>query len=124
LLKKGDIQTKTRLGIFALGLLMIIGLLGASCGGKSGPNVVGKWKVTQDQGEFNNWEFLKDGTLVWNLAKDSGMGTTVSWGYSFPDYNHMNLTANGNVVTYDFSLSGDTLTLTDGSDTIILLRIK
>jgi surface antigen len=90
-------------------VLTIGALLGASCSGNTASNIIGKWNGENDPTIGQTYmEFLKDGTCIFGAP-----GGGVSFEYSFPDDKHINFQANQSIITAGFSLSGDTLTLTD-----------
>ncbi len=74
--------------------------------------LVGAWQQAPDQADytwgllFTRIEFLGDGTFILNVMNAAGQ-------YSFPDPTHLKLASPGSALMYGFSLSGDTLTLTD-----------
>ena len=107
------------------GLISTILILSISCvaqpttiGSSPASVIVGKW---QQQGAPSsvNIEFLKDGTYKMDYAGMSGQ-------YFLPDDTHIKLLGPNYSVTYVFSISGDTLTLTNvnGSDGLHYQRKK
>jgi len=91
----------------ALAMLLLAGLVLAIAGCGAEAKLVGKW--VPESGEyapsdfFDNFEFSKNGT-------GEGEGYTITWKV---EKKHLVITVWGDVVTYDFEISGGKLTLTD-----------
>jgi hypothetical protein len=72
--------------------------------------IIGAWEQAPDQGDwgllFTRIEFFQDGTFLLNWMNTSGQ-------YSFPDPARLKLENPGGTLMYEFSLSGDSLTLVD-----------
>jgi len=109
-------------------VILIFPLIGTSCSGKSGPNVLGKWTPVKGQNvsSFSSFafstvtslEFLKDGTYIAGILGGSGSGN-----YSFPDATHIKFQSPTGSNTYTFSLAENELSLIEpNGDTYKLYR--
>jgi len=91
---------------------LTVALFGVSCSGKSGPNIVGTWQAAQGDkgidGVITGIQFLQGGTFIFNYMNTSG-------NYSFPDSTHIKFQSPGGTLTYNFTLSGNLLTITDAN---------
>jgi hypothetical protein len=113
-----------RLMILVIAGLLLLALSGASCAGDSSPDIVGKWKMDQNENlmeslvsVFFDFEFKKDGTLVVGYVIGNEKGH-----YSFPDKQHIKLDVSGDSQIFGFSLSRDTLVLTDDQGNSVNFR--
>ncbi len=105
---------------------LICASLLAGCGGRQSA-IVGTWQQTTDVEELGLFsffsfvdliEFLKDGTFVLpNFMNMSGS-------YSFPDKGKITIEASTGSMTFDYELSGDTLTFYEAGVPIVFEREK
>lgn len=114
------------LGVFACG---VIGLLGVYVFNSTSENgissvyfinpsgaLVGKWEVVSGTSIGTLYEFFPDGTVT-----VSGM-VQIATKYSFPDKTHIKIEAGSFAPVYQYSLSGDELTLTNDSSIFTLKK--
>jgi hypothetical protein len=85
--------------------LLVFGLVFVSCGGGSSA-LIGSW-VSESAGDDTSFELLKDGTAIWR-------GYSATWK---TEKNRLIVTAMGQAISYDYELSGSTLTLTYDGET-------
>lgn len=102
-----------------VGLLVVAVLVGtlllAACGSSNA--LVGRW---QDDDSPTVVEFTNDGKLIVSESGFSAEGT-----YEIVDASHVTLYAQGESVSAEYSISGDTLTLiSEAGDTEVMTRIK
>lgn len=108
-------------------LTLICASLLAGCGSRQSA-ILGAWQLTGDVDELgllsffafvDRIEFLKDGTFVLpNFMNMSGS-------YSFPDKGKITFqTTSYGSTTYDYELSGDTLTFYESGTPIVFERAK
>ena len=83
--------------------LLAFGLLFVSCGGDSS-KLAGVWEAESDGSTL---ELVKDGTGSWD-------GFSITWK---TENNRLVVTGGSLEFSYDYKLSGSTLTLTDDDDT-------
>jgi hypothetical protein len=121
---------KTIVLVMMLGVLLMQ-LVG--CGGtSSSPNILGKWTASSQDMSANpgyegtaSVEFFEDGTCVIVGPTANGSLASASLQYSLIDYTHIKFqNANGSTYTSIFSLSGDTLTITNDTGTLTLHRTE
>lgn len=115
--------------IIFLAVLTSLAFILAACGGKS--SIKGKWEQTSGEsslilfgGTGTLWEFFDDGTV----SISSVMGN-ISGKYSWPDSSHLKIELAQGVgvvgvgIVYEFSPSGDEITLKDPStQSVIVLK--
>ena len=96
--------------LLTLILLLLAVTVLTACGGPERA-LLGTWE--EKGSEENVVEFLDDGTVIWG-----GQGAN----YSLPDDTHIRLERGAAIMVLEFDLDGDTLTLSDGEDTLTMRR--
>lgn len=96
-----------------LSAILILAVLLTACG-SSKSSVIGKWEVVSGTSVGTLYEFFQDGTVV-----VGGFASKYSW----PDQTHMKIEMGGLGIVYEYTLSGDELTLKDSfSQSVLTLK--
>ncbi len=116
-------QKRSTLPVLLMLVVTVTSVL-VACGGK--PSIKGKWEQVSSEaaliffgGTGTLWEFFDDGTV------SIGVMGNISGKYSWPDSSHLKIEfAQGLGIVYEFSRSGDEITLKDPStqELIVLKR--
>jgi hypothetical protein len=114
------------LGLLACGVLGLLGFfvfnstMGNEFSGFDSINpsraIVGKWEVVSGTSIGSLYEFFPDGTV--NISGSFGIATK----YSFPDKTHIKIEMGSLAAIYEYTLSGDELTLTNESSGLMLKK--
>jgi hypothetical protein len=97
---------------------MLVAVLLSACGAKVQSAIIGKWERGGAITEFKN-----DGTVVVTTNE----GSVINGTYKFPDSKTIELdmpAENGGKATFDISISGDTLSLSNANGGADFTRVK
>lgn len=114
------------LGVFACGVIGLLGVYIFNSASENGTfsfnfvnlseTIIGKWEVVSDKSSGTLYEFFPDGSI-----SISGTLPIVST-YSFPDKNHIRIEMLGLAAIYEYTLSGNELTLANDSSVFTLKK--
>ena len=107
-------KTLYRIGLLCFMVMLMV--VAVACKEDNNP-LVGKWENPEDRSQ--SFEFFQNGTVA--IGNE---GITVTANYEIVDDTHLRFDIQGDLLTLEFKISGDTLTLSDGRMPMHFKRVK
>jgi hypothetical protein len=104
-------KTLNRIGLFCIVTMLVVSAVACK---KDNP-LVGRWE--EPGNSSHSLEFFQDGTVI--RGEENATGN-----YKIVDDTHLRFDGWGGSVTFEFKISDDTLTLSDGQSTMQFKRVK